>query len=239
MPFGLTIYNDSGGMTLSADGYVYGYLGQATLTEIIQPPSGDVSLSECGYSTYQFTWPGDIVVALPVRPYGVTALLWQFRVGDTWTIAVHQSTSGAANNLGYVAQEATQVYVFGAPGVVPSDYGLALYSQTGQLTGDLSRRPLTFDRLLTFGANTTNAAFSGLTTPCVIGADPRYELSNLPYDQDRFDNRLALGGWRWNQSSGLLVRTLFQRTLERTTDQQGAQNAVPATVAVLLDAATL
>jgi hypothetical protein len=234
MGYGLTTYNDAGGLTLSSDGKVYGYIGMATYVSIQQPPT-NVNIGENGYSTYTINWAGDIIVALPVKANGGTSILYQSRVGNTWTILVHKST-GSLNSLGFDVQEATQVYVFGAPASAPS-YGLALYNASGVLSADMTRRPLTFDKYLTFPANTVILALSGITVPAVIGISRREELTNLPIDSTFYANRTYEGAWRLG--SGTVVRELFQTYYERSTDQQAASSVIPASNAVFIEASGL
>lgn len=238
MGFGITTFNNAGGLTLSSDGSVYSYVGVASLVAVSQPPDGDISEGFAGYSTYTITWPADIIVALPVKTNGGTALLRQEQSGSVWTITVHKST-GVTNGVGFDVQEATEVYVFGAPTSV-SGHGLALYNASGEVSADLSRVPLVFDCYAAFAAGTSTAPVSGLTTPAVIGIDPRYAQTNLAYDGTFYDNRLYYGSWAWSPAAGgLLVRQPFQSEWVRSVSQYGAANFVPATTAILVDVATL
>lgn len=234
MGYGITTYNDSGGLTLSSDGRVYGYIGRATHVSTQQPPT-NVNIAENGYSTYTINWAGDIIVALPVKTNGSTSLLYQTRSGNTWTILVHKGT-GSLNSLGFDVEEATEVYVFGAPTSTPS-YGMALYNASGVLTADMTRRPLTFDKYLTFPSNTTTLAFSGITTPAVIGINRREELTNLPIDSTFYANRTYKGAWR--VEAGTLRREWFQTYYERSTDQQAASVSTPMSNVVLIEASSL
>lgn len=242
MDYGLQTFNNSGGMTLSSDGLTYGYIGQATLQTVVQPPgpmSGSVgwpSVAEHGHSEYTIDWPGEIIVALPVKANGPTALIFQLQSGSTWTIRVFKST-GVQNAIGFAMQESTEVHVFGMPVSLPS-HGFALYNTSGQPTADLSRRPLTFDRHVTFATGVGAASFSGMTEPAVIGLDQRYEHTSVPFDATFNDNRIAYGAWRWDTTNNLLVRNTFLSDFSRSVDAIGAASAVPATSAILLDLAT-
>lgn len=234
MGFGLVTYNSSGGLTLSSDGRTYGYIGRATWVSTSQPPTG-LSIGENGHSTYTISWAGDIVVALPIKTNGGTALIGKSQAGSTWTITVHKGT-GSLNSMGFDVEEATEVYVFGAPVSAPA-YGLVLYNSASVLAADMTRRPLTFDKYLSFAASTSTAAFSGLTTPAVIGIDPWEELTNLAFDATFYDNRTYHGAWK--MGAGVLQRTTFQTYFESSPDQQGASNVVPATNAILIEASGL
>lgn len=240
MGYGITMTNGSNGLTLSSDGRVYGYLGQATHVQTIQPPGpmsgtlGWPNLGECGYSVYTFTWAGSIVVAVPAKTNGTTAVLEMFQTGSVWTIYVHKGT-GATNAIGFDVQEVTQVYVFGMP-TAASGYGVAVYNSAGTLTGDLSRRPFAFDRYLSFAANVGSASFSGLTTPAVVGMPIWQQNAVQPYDETFNDNRIYYGAWRWNSTSGLLLRQLFLYTFERDELDIGGTNLMPATSAILIEA---
>lgn len=231
MGYGITTLNTSGGLTLSSDGRTYGYIGQASLSSVTQPPTG-VSIGENGYSTYTITWAGDIVVALPIKTNGSTALISQSQVGSTWTILVHKGT-GALNSLGFDVQESTQVYVFGAPVSAPA-YGMVLYNASGALSADMTRRPLTFDQYLTFAASASTASFSGMTTPAVIGANPWEQQTSIPFDATFYDNRNYYGSWKWG--TGVLQRNLFQTYYERSVDSWAYSNLIPACGAILIEA---
>lgn len=237
MGYGLRFENGSGGLTLSSEGQTYGYIGQATYVSILQPPTGVTLAESSGYSTYTIDWPGQIIVALPVKTNGGTALLDMQQSGSTWTITVHKGT-GSLNSLGFDVEEATEVYVFGRPTSV-SGWGVALYNQAGVLTGDLSRRPLTFDRYLTFAANVVNASFSGLSIPAVIGQATWYETVSLPYDSTFNDNRQYWGAWKWNSTLGILQRTTFQYYYDRSVDFIGGSTFLPAVNAIVMDASSL
>lgn len=240
MGYGLTVFNEGGGMTLSSDGLIYGYIGRATYQSIVQPPgplSGTIgwpSEGDCGYSVYTIDWPGPIIVALPVKTNGSTALLDMFQSGSTWTIHVHKG-NGSTNAIGFDLQEATEVYVFGRPTTV-SGFGLALYNAAGQLTGDLSRKPLTFDRFVSMAGGVTFVAFSGLTVPAVVGDAIWFESTSEPYDDTFNDNYMRRGAWRWNSTLGRLTRTLYLWFYRRSEDVLGASNVIPATSAILLEA---
>lgn len=234
MGFGLQTLNTSNGLTLSSDGRTYGYVGKATLVSTVQPPTG-VNIGENGYSEYTITYAGDIVCAIPVKSNGGTALVYQNRSGNVWTIRVHKST-GALNSLGFDVQEATEVFVYGEPLSAPA-YGLVLYNANGVLTADMTKRPLTFDRYLTFAANTTTVGFSGLTKPAVIGINRRTELTNAPIDSTFYANRTYQGSWRLG--TGTLIREVFQTYYDRSTDQQVASSVTPASNCVLIEASGL
>jgi hypothetical protein len=240
MSYGLTLVNNSGGLTLSSDGRVYGYLGRATHVQTIQPPGpmsgtlGWPSLADCGYSVYTFNWAGPIVVALPVKTNGSTAVLEMFQTGSTWTIHVHKGT-GVTNAIGFDMQEVTEVYVFGMP-TAATGFGVAVYNSAGNLTGDLSRKPFTFDRFLAFPASVGSASFSGLTVPAVVGMPHWAQYTALAYDDTFNDNRLYYGAWRWNSASGLLLRQTFLWTYERSEDFWGGANTLPATTAIVIEA---
>lgn len=234
MGFGITTFNDNGGLTLSSDGKVYGYIGKATYVSTLQPPT-NVNIAENGYSTYTISWAGDIVVALPVKTNGNTSLLYKSQTGNVWTILVHKST-GVLNSLGFDVQEQTDVFVYGAPLTAPA-YGLTLYSSNGTLSADMTRRPFTFDKYLTFPANTTTLPLTGITVPAVVGVNRRRELTNLPIDATFFANRTYSGAWRIE--SGSLRREWFQSYYERSTDQQAASVVTPASNCVIIEASGL
>lgn len=244
MGYGITTLNSSNGLTFSSDGRVYGYLGRATYVQTFQPAGpmtgtlGWPSLvEEPGYSTYTFNWAGPIVAAVPVKTNGSTAILGIYQTGSTWTIEVHKGT-GATNAIGFDVQEVTQVYVFGLPTTV-TGYGLAIYNAAGNLAGDLSRRPLTFDRFLSFPSNVTTASFSGLTVPAVVGMPHWFNVISESYDETFNDNRIYNGAWKWNSTSGLLIRTLYLSSYERSENSYNYINSIPITSAIIMEASGL
>lgn len=241
MGFGLQTTNTSGGLTLSSDGRVYSYLGRATLSSVTQPPN-DININEAynGYSTYSFTHSSDIIVALPLTSYGAVALIGTQQVGSTWIIEVFRST-GSTNTMGFDVQESTSPIVFGAP-VSVSGFGGAIYNAAGQLTGDLTKRPLTFDRYVTFAANTSTATITGgITSPAIIGTDVQIAATNTPYEPATmtYQNRTYFGGWRLVSSGTVLQRVVWQHEFLRLTEQQSAYQTVPSTAALVIEASGL
>lgn len=244
MGYGITALNNSNGLTFSSDGRVYGYLGQATYVQTVQPEGpmtgtlGWPSLVEYpGYSDYTFNWPGPIVAAVPIKTNGSTAILGMSQTGSTWTIEVHKGT-GATNAIGFDIQEPTQVYVFGLPTTV-SGYGLAIYNSAGNLAGDLSRRPLTFDKFVSLPSGITTSSFSGLTVPAVVGMPHWFNVISEPYDQTFNDNRVYNGAWKWSSTSGLLIRTLYLSSFERSVNSYSYANDIPITSAIIMEASGL
>ena len=237
MSFGLKTWNNGGGLTFSSDGKVYSYLGRATLSSVTQAPN-DININEAynGFSSYSFTHAGDILVALPLKTYGATALIGTQRVGNTWVIEVFSST-GAVNSMGFDIQEATTPFIFGEP-LTATGFGLAIYNEAGQLTGDLTRRPLTFDRYVEFNANSGQSAIAaGIALPAILGIDTQIAQTNTPYEPllMTYQNRLYFGGWRLSADGLAVQRVIWQHEFMRSTEQFTAYQTVPATAALVIE----
>jgi hypothetical protein len=202
MPFGARAYNGSGALTFSSDGMIFGYIGKATNTAIQQAGTSTID-AFAGYSTYTIDWPGKIIVALPLILNKPTALRSVSQSGVTWTITVHRGSS-ASDSLGFDVQEVAEVFVFGAP-VSVSGWGLAIRNQAGDLTGDLSRRPLFFDRFVDFGDSVPSVTMTGLTKPAFIGAQPTWIRTTEMIDGSTWENREIIGGWML-EAGGVMSR---------------------------------
>lgn len=166
MAFGIQIENAQGELTISDSGITYGFIGRANLISVTQAgTSGDFDAT--GRSTYGITWAGDIVVALPLKMNGSTALKSVTRSGNSWTIEVHKS-NGTVDALGFDNQEATEVYVFGAP-TGASGFGCALYASTGEVVADFNRRPIICAGRVSVTQTADWAIPGGVSVPLIIG----------------------------------------------------------------------
>jgi hypothetical protein len=204
MGFGLRCTNAGGEFTLSSDAMLYGYLGRAVLQSITQPGTNRVN-SLSGFSTYTIDWAADIIVGLAVGPsttFG-TALLGMSRSGNTWTITVY-NCSGGFNDLGFQAQAATEVFVWGRP-IFASGFGVALRDANRNLTGDLSRRPLAFKHRVSLNSVDDVVTLSAMSKPVVIGL-PLIARQQSTFLSPRWVNRIYIGSWLWNASAAQLAR---------------------------------
>jgi hypothetical protein len=192
MTYGLNIEAGLGGLTISSDGITYGYIGRATNTGVSQS-GGTTNNRSIGQSSYTINWAGDIVVALPIKANKTTALVNITQSGEVWTITCHAGT-GTFDSFGFENQEATEVYVFGAP-VSVSGFGLALYNASGGLCADLSRQPMTVRGVSSHAANVYDWLLpSGMTTPAVVGTPEDYETTSAR-DGAFWINRFYSYGW--------------------------------------------
>jgi hypothetical protein len=170
-----TFFNPGGELTFSGDGLTYGYIGRATPYEISQP-SSSVFVRSRGASTYKIDWPGDIVVALPVKSNGVTALLNMTQSGNTWTITVFKA-NGNSDSKSMDYQEYTEVYVFGLP-VPGSGSVFMLYDVNGNPCADLTRQPLTYKARLHMDAGVISwDPPSAAVTPAILGWPDDYKTA--------------------------------------------------------------
>lgn len=205
MSYGLQCVNGSNELTLSSDGFIYGYLGKATWQSTTQPGTGTVHSSN-GSSTYTITWAGDIIVAVAVPFLGYACLLSMTQSGSTWTIKAFCS-AGASNSLGFDTQITADVYVWGRP-TSTSGWGLAIYDASGNLTGDLSRPPLSFKERVSFTSSSSSdtQTITSYSKLAVIGS-PRlsqFTSSNVG-GSTPWLNREWMGAWTW--ASGQLGRS--------------------------------
>jgi hypothetical protein len=202
-----TFYNASGGLTFSSDGVTYSYIGRATQSSLVQPGAGSVSRS-AGQSIYTIEWAGDIVVALPVKANGVTALLSTTKSGTTWTINVFKS-NGTADSQALDAQEWTEVYVFGAPPAGASSVFM-LYDASGNPVADLSRRPLTYKSLLHMNSGVIQWTPPALATvPAVLGWPVDYKANTSRIGLTSFYNSWVYSyGWQLG-ANGVIQRNAF------------------------------
>jgi hypothetical protein len=200
-----TFYNNSDQLTLSADGITHGYIGRATNTSVVQPTTGTPSKA-CGYSTYTITYAGDIVVALPLKTTGDTCLANVTRSGDVHTITVYQTVNGTGDAAGFKQQEATEVFVFGAPNPAV-ETACCLFDNSGNVVADLTRRPLTYAGLVSLGSGVTNTSMPSVSVPAIVGMPSDYKRtssSSPPYHILRSYIR------GWTLISGALWRANIQ-----------------------------
>lgn len=162
MAYGISVENASAKLVLSSDGLVLGYLGKATHSSTTAPTA-----TANGYSTYTFSHAGKIVPAIKLVTNYNSLLLSMSQAGSTWTITLYHGTGTDAN--GFQPQSTADVYVWGLP-VSVSGYGMAMYDAGGNLTADLSKRPLSILQKIDWGTTTvTESIAGGITTPAVIG----------------------------------------------------------------------
>lgn len=234
MTFLASVTNPGNELVFSGDGITYSYIGRASFVKVSQATTGTI-LKINGVSTYTITWPGDILVALPVKANGTTSLINATRAGSIWTILVHKGT-GAIDANGFDIEEATEVYVFGAPGAV-SGYGGWLYDADGNCVADLSRIPLTWRGRLAMATNVDTWSLPGAVgIPAIVGWPMDRNVTsvrNPPF----FINRYMARGWQLVGDD--VVRYIY---LERWVREDGGAspvNIIRPIDAILIDASNL
>lgn len=233
MTYGLTCLNDSGELTIAADGYLFGYLGKATYVSTT-PPGTSTSDSFAGFSTYTFSWGAPIVVSVGLVANQPTHVMEFSNSGSTWTIRVFHGNN-SSNSLGFDVQAtSTDVYVFGLPTTLPA-YGMAFYDGSGNLVGDLSRQPLLFKQRVTMGAGVTTMTMTGYTKPAVLGYAEMDKTTSV-LSGVTHQNRLFGGTWYWNTSTGKLERNYFQNEYFQDDAGIAITTNVYASDAVLIEA---
>lgn len=212
MGYGLQCFNPtSGELTLSADAYLFGYLGKATFVSTTNW-SGDSLDSQCGYSVYTFTSAGPIVCAVGLKASGQegVAIIGMTQSGSTWNITVLDlalTTSGpSGGDTDYYDQRtSSDIYVFGIPTSVPP-FGAAFYNASGDLVADLSRVPLApLVRVAMSSSSVTTQTIPSVTKPAIVGY-PAYKRNVVSGGHGGTTPFLAVGYtgvWQWNGSTGI------------------------------------
>lgn len=206
--YGMTVVNGVGELTISSEGYTYGYIGKASLTSLIQA-GGNANVKTGGRSVYTINWPGDIVVALPVKTNGITALLSITNSGPTWTINVVKG-NGSLDAQGFDVQEATDVFVYGAP-VAATGYGMALFNSAGAISADFTRRPMLYKARISLGTNVSvYTPLVDMSTSAIVGMPNDRYVTSVRSPSPQYTNRLHSRGWQINISNGQLQRLPYQ-----------------------------
>jgi hypothetical protein len=174
MTYGIQCVNNSGELTLSSDGMMFGYIGKATLLSR-STWSGSTSTSQQGLLTYTINWPGPIMVAIGLKTSGSAGAAVQSvtpGTGTTWHISIIDATTTTegpdTTSRYYVPATASDVYCWGLPTSV-SGYGVGLYTAAGTLSADLSRRPLMFASRIALADSVMTATVPALIKPAIMG----------------------------------------------------------------------
>lgn len=237
MAYGMWLENDADELVLSDAGITYGYVGRARLVAVVQPETNVVSAT-AGGSTYTIDWPGDILVALPVKANGSTKFRSATRAGNTWTIVVHKA-SGVVTALGFDVQEATEVYVFGAPSAATAgSWGCVLYDDNENVCADLSRRPLAYKaRIVMLDPLADWSVPAGNYVPAVIGNPIGSSRTSVKSGAVHVIRSYSTG-WIMG-ASGTLAILSYQDRREQDDGPAVAYNNRLSAVALLVDATTL
>lgn len=236
---GLRTVNANGELTLSADGITYGFIGKATHTATYQATAQGEHSRSNGFSTYTIVWPGDILAAAIVKDMFATRVSGATRSGDTWTINVINANRNVSPDGQFYQEEATEVYVFGAPLAV-SGHGLALFSEQGVLTADLSRPPLTLRGVILMEASVSTWAMpTGVVKPAVLGVPSGFSFSYIGSGTQIYRNGLEYG-WGWNPGLTRVERNSFLASRIGPDDGgSGSGGALPTTSGLLLEVSLL
>lgn len=237
MPYGMWIENDADELVISDAGITYGYIGRAVLVSVVQAGTSAVS-AVAGRSTYTIDWPGEILVALPVKGNGTTEFRSASRVGNSWTIVVHKA-NGAKTALGFDVQEATEVYVFGAPSAATSGpWSCLLYDDNEQVCADLSRRPLAYKaRVIIPDPAVSWPLPAGSYVPAIVG-NPIGGSRTSVRTGAFYVIRTFSTGWTL-EASGALAILSYQDRREQDDGPAVTYNNRPSAVSLLVDATTL
>jgi hypothetical protein len=234
MPTGILIRNNNNELVLSSEAPVYGYVGQASLSTVVQAsPPGPFRYA--GYSEYVIYWPADIMVAVPL--YGSPSLSTSILnksynpVNGIWTIRVQRGNG--IDSSGFLIQQACPVYVWGLPypGSSPN-WGIQFINTSGSVVCDLSRRPLVIKGSVYFNSNayTVNVPFS-ISSPGFLTGSSSFTATNV----------FSGGSWTITERSDTLylesptlVRTLVTTDIY-TEDSPVSFTSVPSMPVQLVD----
>lgn len=230
------VTNPNNELVFSDSGITYGYIGRASLVSVSQASGNTVAKTQ-GLSQYTIDWPGDILVALPVKANGSTSLIATAQSGNTWTISVHKG-NGSFDADGFDIEESTQVYVFGAPVGPRSGFGAWIYNPAGTMVADLSKIPLTWRGRLMMAANVTTWAMpAALSVPAVIGWPLDRNVTSA-VSAPSYINRYQARGWRLSDST-TISRELYQNIWLREDGGDTATDLIRRVDAILIDASNL
>lgn len=237
MAYGMWIENNANELVLSDAGITYGYIGRAALVSVVQAGTGLVSAT-AGRSIYSIDWPGDILVALPVKANGTTEFRSATRTGNSWSIVVHKA-NGATTALGFDVQEATEVYVFGAPSAAAAaPWGVLIYDDNEKVCADLSRRPLAYKARIVMSDPLVSWTMPpGSYVPAIIG-NPIGGTRTSVRTGAVHVIRTYSSGWTL-EASGELAILLYQDRREQDDGPAVAYNRRPSAAALLVDASML
>jgi len=225
------IVNDTDELVISDRGITYGYIGRAQLFGVAQAGGGTITKTP-GQSVYTIDWAGDIVVALPVKANGTTALRNISKSGNTWTINVHKG-NGAFDANGFDIQEATEVYVFGAPVLVPG-FTAALYADDTSVCADLTRQPLTYRARINIAAGSLAWGMpAGVAIPAIVGTPMDYNVTSV---SDGAFYIIRNQGRGWQLVAGTIQRNIFQNRWRREDGGASAVDTIRQISAILIDA---
>lgn len=224
----MSIENPGASLVFSSDGLMPGYLGKATYQSTTAPDG-----TFHGYSTYTFSYSGSIVPVLKLVSGRNTAFRGMSYSAGVWTITVyHGGTPVDAN--GFETQYVADVYVWGVP-VSVSGFGLSIYDASGNLAGDLTKRPLIIGQKINWSNATFSEAVSAsIVTPGIIGCTndwKREVLGSGPTWEVNF-----LSGV-WTLSTGTLNRNFarIQHYPTEDTNQGGTSIVWQPCRALLVD----
>jgi hypothetical protein len=188
MAFGLQIVNPSGELVLSSDAYLPVYLGRATLVSTTQPTSsgGSTGIGSGGISTFTFSYSGQIIPVLQLPPGALGGIYKCSQAGSTWTILASFTDGAQISDAGLASfsmylQAPPTVFVFGFVNSLGGSFGAAIYNAAGQLTGDLTRRPLIVRQHASLAAGATSFSLvGGIVSPGIIGRLTDYQGTGGP-----------------------------------------------------------
>jgi len=229
--YGISINNNNGKLVFSSDGLTLGYLGLATHVSTTQPDT-TAGFGVAGYSTYTFTHSGGIMPVIRLESNRLSYLRSMSQSGSTWTITVYHGSTPTIDSW-FDTQYQASVYVWGVP-VSVSGYGLAIRDASGNLTGDLSKRPLEFKQKISWSDTTVSEAISGtITTPAIVGG--LYDYQRIVTGSGVYQINYKAGTWSGAAGANL---TRNWSTLERAQEDSpmgGSTTNRRAATAFLVD----
>lgn len=194
MPTGIECFNSSGELTFSSESQTLRYIGQATLVGTTPSTS-----TQAGFATYTINWAGGYIAVGTLIPtsaataVAITDISYSLNppwVGNTtWTITVKRA-NGSLNAQGFPDPGAPAVHVWGYVSLVPNNYGLVVYNQSGNPVADLSFQPLSFAARAEFAAGSLNSTVTFLGGFQTVGNNfyPMLMTSSLGFSNSNSGN---------------------------------------------------
>jgi hypothetical protein len=148
---------------------------------------------------------------------------------------VHKG-NGAFDANGFDIQEATEVYVFGAPVLVPG-FTAALYGDDTSVCADLTRQPLTYRARINIAAGSLSWGMpAGVAIPAIVGTPMDYNVTSVRDGAFYIIRNQARG---WQLVAGTIQRNIFQNRWRREDGGATAVDTIRKISAILIDASGL
>lgn len=262
MSYGLKIQNPTGGLVIDSAGFGMNYIGTATYYADVPYPRQSVSLNlDNAYSLstatnvkeYRITSTSTALIPFIAIGTGTCELVDVSKIDEnTWSISAYSNHD-------------LEVFCFAKTSIVPTNYGMALYDTSGNLSYNFcnANAPLFFTSIGEFPDDTiagspvstatiTGKAISSYTKPAAFGWNLGYQVYNGPGSPPHGPPP-PINTWHYTSVSSCGL-TIYSNNLYRTfhtivpgvnfdtgSDLPAGDNELqlPATTVVLIEASGL